>query len=652
MSVSGDHGDGVEVREHSQKQTITMTNSETITDTSVNSLQRDEEKMKTLSSESAPSLRLQEQSDIPITEQSPPSLSSQSQTQTQSPKQILKQSLTQLQTSKEDMNMANAEVTASMEIIRKVREQTNIKPFSASTSASTSASRETSSAVSISNAVADVISRRNAQRSVVQLQQLQSESQSQNDRQLRLTGNDNASQIHAQINTNDNSNRNHGNSATTRQRSLPLRLSTSHADTLVTKAPTTAFTTPSPRVQIQSAHSNSNNVNIDDANANSAAVAAATAVDTINKVTANGTNIATLPIRVRTNTPKSKVINNKANIKPITNVNTNVSVNVNLPTTMSLTTPWARKFILSRPKDALLPIPREYLSDGFNLVQLAPVVERAVAAIVVPLLAGGSEAGSASGSASGIVSGNGSDSGKEDAANGRTEATVGGSTITATTTAGATTAVLSNVSLYKAALKLILETEEEGSSATSSSTSLPSIAHANSKYTPFQIQKAAEVLYTLVHARYVTSPRGLETIRRMFKRNVLVSGGIEPIFGRCSRLACGGMPLLPIGMSDRYDIGGRGGAGRKAMRCCPSCRESFFMWDSKIDGAAWGTSFCHLFLMAQGSEVFGDWLRKGQGASRGNGQGRRSFAVAGNVDQSRPKVFGFPIHPAADMYNM
>ena len=50
-----------------------------------------------------------------------------------------------------------------------------------------------------------------------------------------------------------------------------------------------------------------------------------------------------------------------------------------LPTTMSLTTPWARKFIMSRPKDALLPIPREFLSDGFNLVRVAPIVDRTVA---------------------------------------------------------------------------------------------------------------------------------------------------------------------------------------------------------------------------------------------------------------------------------
>ena len=251
-----------------------------------------------------------------------------------------------------------------------------------------------------------------------------------------------------------------------------------------------------------------------------------------------------------------------------------MKIDRSLPTTMSLTTPWARKFLLSRPKDALLPIPREFLSDGFNLVQLAPIVEQAVEAMNLR----GEE--------------NLSDLTNVDLS-------------------------VNRLSLYKAALRLILEEDGE----------VKSSSKAPSKYTPFQIQKAAEVLYTLVHARYVSSPRGLDTIRRMFKRNADV--GIEAIFGRCSRMQCGGMPLLPLGMSDRYDIGGMGGISRKAMRYCPSCGETFFMFDSKVDGSAWGASFAHLFLMAQGPEIFP--------AAKAN-------PYTEKLPQSVPKIFGFPIH--------
>jgi hypothetical protein len=169
-------------------------------------------------------------------------------------------------------------------------------------------------------------------------------------------------------------------------------------------------------------------------------------------------------------------------------------------TTMSLTTPWARKFIMSRPKDALLPIPREYLSDGFNLVNIAPVIQK-------------------------MFHENKTD----------TQATT---------------------SIYKSAIKLILE--EEGM--------------MNSTSVTKDIQHAAEVIYQLVHARFVCSPRGLDTIRRMFKRNA-DSGTICPIFGRCSRIKCNGSALLPFGVSDQYDISGKGSIHRKAMRYCCSCRE-------------------------------------------------------------------------------
>ena len=270
-------------------------------------------------------------------------------------------------------------------------------------------------------------------------------------------------------------------------------------------------------------------------------------------------------------------------------------------TTMSMTTPWARKFILSRPKDALLPIPREFLSDGFNLVQLGPIVEKAVQAMNLQ--------------------------GKE----------------SSTIQEKENQSPLSNLSLYKSALKLILEEAD--------STEETSIAYNHAIYSSTQIQKAAEVLYSLVHARYVSSPRGLDTIRRMFLRNAKMNvqkksnensvsntspnTEIGAIFGRCSRIQCKGTPFLPIGLSDRYDIGETEGQMRKAMRLCPCCRETFVMWDSRVDGAAWGTSFAYLFLMTQGSNVFGKQY--------GKIRGERDISHSNSND----RIFGFPIHAAA-----
>ena len=234
---------------------------------------------------------------------------------------------------------------------------------------------------------------------------------------------------------------------------------------------------------------------------------------------------------------------------PSTSATTTVLKTVNknkAATTMSLTTAWARKFILSRPKDSLLPIPREFLTDGFNLVQLAPIVES-------------------------IVRGN-----EERSNHGQYQHNYLGSASTMTSSS-----LLPYPSLYKAALRLILEEDDSRSNnfsqfnstklISSSSSHGEQVSNKKSFHSQAQIQKAAEVLYTLVHARYVSSPRGLDTIRRMFLRNYEL--GTNQVFGKCPRVTCNGTPLLPFGYSDHYDIHGNGGIERKSMRYCCCCGE-------------------------------------------------------------------------------
>lgn len=64
-------------------------------------------------------------------------------------------------------------------------------------------------------------------------------------------------------------------------------------------------------------------------------------------------------------------------------------------------------------------------------------------------------------------------------------------------------------------------------------------------------------------------------------------------FGRCPRVYCQGQPGLPVGLSD-------------LPRCysvniyCPRCQELYYPRASKhgnIDGAFFGTTFAHLFLL-------------------------------------------------------
>jgi hypothetical protein len=164
---------------------------------------------------------------------------------------------------------------------------------------------------------------------------------------------------------------------------------------------------------------------------------------------------------------------------------------------------------------------------------------------------------------------------------------------------------------------------------------------------PDFLQRAARALYLLIHQRYVLSPRGLDMVRRRF---LLKRSSVDPIFGRCPRLSCAGMPLLPFSDSDnlepldqttddvsyykstvpsepvlQYSIASR------AKRYCASCEQVFYHWDSKVDGSAWGPCFCHLFLMVFGAEVFAEW----------KGQRRPSPRL------HEPRIFGFRLHASA-----
>jgi casein kinase II subunit beta len=86
------------------------------------------------------------------------------------------------------------------------------------------------------------------------------------------------------------------------------------------------------------------------------------------------------------------------------------------------------------------------------------------------------------------------------------------------------------------------------------------------------IEASAEVLYGLIHARYITSARGMQRMQDKFQR---------ADFGRCKRVHCHGQAVLPTGMSDlprRYFV----------SVFCPRCRQLFHPTSRKhmyLDGA-------------------------------------------------------------------
>ena len=98
------------------------------------------------------------------------------------------------------------------------------------------------------------------------------------------------------------------------------------------------------------------------------------------------------------------------------------------------------------------------------------------------------------------------------------------------------------------------------------------------------IETAAEVLYGLIHARFILTSRGMQ---RMYEKYVNVD------FGRCPRVYCQGQMVLPVGLSDvprQYS----------ANIYCPRCQELYYPRSSRqanLDGSFFGTTFPHIFLL-------------------------------------------------------
>ncbi|BAF27252.1 putative casein kinase II subunit beta-4 isoform 2 [Oryza sativa Japonica Group] len=98
------------------------------------------------------------------------------------------------------------------------------------------------------------------------------------------------------------------------------------------------------------------------------------------------------------------------------------------------------------------------------------------------------------------------------------------------------------------------------------------------------IESSAEMLYGLIHARYILTSKGLAAMLEKFKNYD---------FGRCPRVYCCGQPCLPAGQSDIP-------RSSTVKIYCPKCEDLHYprsKYQGNIDGAYFGTTFPHLFLM-------------------------------------------------------
>ena len=141
------------------------------------------------------------------------------------------------------------------------------------------------------------------------------------------------------------------------------------------------------------------------------------------------------------------------------------------------------------------------------------------------------------------------------------------------------------------------------------------------------VESAAEMLYGLIHARYVRWEYCIVFLRWSWMRKhisgtiylmfiiwfgsiwlivcifryIVTNRGMHAMyekyrtvaFGRCPSVFCQGQPVLPVGLSDlprNYTVN----------VFCPRCHGLFFPKSTRqanIDGAYFGTTFPHLYLM-------------------------------------------------------
>lgn len=99
------------------------------------------------------------------------------------------------------------------------------------------------------------------------------------------------------------------------------------------------------------------------------------------------------------------------------------------------------------------------------------------------------------------------------------------------------------------------------------------------------VESAAETLYGLIHARFITTHRGLGLMEEKYR---------QYHFGRCPRVYCGGQAVLPVGQSDIV-------RESSVKVFCPKCEDIYYPRSShhkSLDGAFWGTTFPHLLLLS------------------------------------------------------
>lgn len=150
----------------------------------------------------------------------------------------------------------------------------------------------------------------------------------------------------------------------------------------------------------------------------------------------------------------------------------------------------------------------------------------------------------------------------------------------------------SQVPMYKEALEMILDVEpddedeedEDEDDDEDDESIMESRNRRANRGDPNVIDTSSELLYGLIHQRYIISRPGIQQMHDKYDASH---------FGYCPRVFCNGCKVLPVGSSDT--------PGTDTVKLfCPSCLDLYTPPNTRfqnVDGAFFGTTFASLFFM-------------------------------------------------------
>ncbi|KZO93758.1 hypothetical protein CALVIDRAFT_539667 [Calocera viscosa TUFC12733] len=183
------------------------------------------------------------------------------------------------------------------------------------------------------------------------------------------------------------------------------------------------------------------------------------------------------------------------------------------------------------------------------------------------------------------------------------------------------------VPFWKEALEMVLDIEPEDSHK------IPDVSI---------VESSAELLYGLVHQRYIVTRQGLQGMHEKYQ---------SAMFGTCPRVYCHNTSVVPCGRSDL--------PGLEFVRLyCPNCNDIYTPASSRyqnIDGAFFGTTFPHLFFQTYNGDLPAPFYPPSAARSAHYSPMRSPQATPNNnnnqpVPFSNPNAYGGQKMPAARVY--